>query len=146
MGTAGSSGTAGSAPTRRFTDSLERAATVIGPGTHVRGDIVTNDPVEIRGTVEGDCRVGAHCIVREGARVLGNIDATTLVVAGEVEAGTLTAEKVEIRASALVRATIKARTVAIADGALYEGDVQMLDAAAAPTLFQERRSGDEERS
>jgi cytoskeletal protein CcmA (bactofilin family) len=136
--------TAGPAPTRRFTDSLERAATVVGPGTHLRGDIVTSDPVEIRGTVEGDCRVSAHCIVREGARVLGNIDATTLIVAGEVEAGTLTAEKVEIRASASVRATIKARTVAIADGALYEGDVQMLDAASAPTLFQERRStGDE---
>ena len=58
--------------------------------------------------------------------------------------GTLTAEKVEIRASASVRATIKARTVAIADGALYEGGVQMLDAASAPTLFQERRTGGNE--
>ncbi len=139
-------GTAGPAPTRRFTDALERPATIVGPGTHVRGDIVTSDPVEIRGTVEGDCRVSAHCIVREGARVLGNIDATTLVVAGEIEAGTLTAEKVEIRATATVRATVKARTVAIADGALYEGDVQMFDAGSAPTLFQERRTGGEQGS
>lgn len=131
----------GSGPTRRFTDAVERTATVVGPGTHVRGDIETSDPVEIRGTVEGDCRVGASCIVREGARVVGSIEATSLLVAGEIEAGTLTAEKVEIRSSASVRGTIKARTVAIAEGALYEGDVQMHDPTSGPVLFQERRAG-----
>lgn len=128
------------APNRRFTDTGEPALTVIGPGTHVRGDLVSSDPVEIRGTVEGDCRVGAHCTVAEGARVLGNIDATTLVVAGEVEAGTLTAEKVEVRASARVRATIRAVRVAIADGALYEGDLQTLEPAGAALVFNERRA------
>jgi cytoskeletal protein CcmA (bactofilin family) len=133
--------TAGSTPNRRFTDPAERAATVIGAGTQVRGDIVSGEPLDVRGTVEGDCRVSAHCTVREGARVLGNIDATTLVVAGEVEAGTLTAEKVEIRATARVRATVRALRVAIADGALYEGDLQTQDAAGGPLVFQERRTG-----
>jgi cytoskeletal protein CcmA (bactofilin family) len=130
----------GSGPTRRFTDSVEPTATVIGAGTTVRGDIVAGDPLEIRGTVEGDCRVDAPCIVREGARVVGNVEAASLLVAGEVEAGTLSAEKVEIRASARVRGAIKARTVAIADGAHYEGSVQMHDPASGPVLFQERRA------
>jgi cytoskeletal protein CcmA (bactofilin family) len=134
------------APTRRFTDASERAVTVIGSGTHVRGDVVSSDPLEIRGTVEGDCRVGAHCTVAEGARVLGNIDATTLVVSGEVEAGTLTAEKVEIRATARVRATIRAQRVAIADGALYEGDLQTQQPAGAALVFSERRAGSDERA
>lgn len=130
------------APNRRFTDASERPLTVIGPGTHVRGDVVSSDPVEIRGTVDGDCRVSAHCTVTESARVLGNIDATTLVVAGEVEAGTLTAEKVEIRASARVRATIRAQRVAIADGALYEGDLQTQGPAGSAHVFSERRDDD----
>ena len=134
------------APNRRFTDPSERALTVIGSGTHVRGDVVSSDPVEIRGTVEGDCRVGAHCTVAEGARVLGNIDATTLVVAGEVEAGTLTAEKVEVRATARVRATIRAQRVAIADGALYEGDLQTQQPAGAALVFSERRAGGDDRA
>lgn len=134
------------APNRRFTDSSERAQTVIGSGTHVRGDVVSSDPVEIRGTVEGDCRVGAHCTVAEGARVLGNIDATTLVVAGEVEAGTLTAQKVEVRATARVRATIRALRVAIADGALYEGDLQTQEPAGTALVFSERRAGGDERA
>jgi cytoskeletal protein CcmA (bactofilin family) len=114
---------------------------VIGPGTTVRGDVTGGDAVEIRGTLEGDCRITAHCSVREGARVLGNIEATSLVVGGEVEAGTLVAEKVEIRASARVRALITARVVAIADGAFYQGEVQMqgTDAASGPVYFRDRR-------
>jgi cytoskeletal protein CcmA (bactofilin family) len=130
------------APTRRFTDAAERPVTVIGAGTHVRGDVVSSDPVEIRGTVEGDCRVGAHCAVTEGARVLGNIDATSLVISGEVEAGTLTAQKVEVRASARVRATIRAARVAIADGALYEGNLETQEPAGAALVFSERRAGE----
>jgi cytoskeletal protein CcmA (bactofilin family) len=114
---------------------------VIGPGTTVRGDVTGGDAVEIRGTLEGDCRITAHCSVREGARVLGNIEATSLVVGGEVEAGTLVAEKIEIRASARVRALITARVVAIADGAFYQGEVQMqgADAATGPVYFKDRR-------
>lgn len=56
--------------------------------------------------------------------MLGNIEATALLVAGEVEAGLLRADKVEVRASAKVLATIRARVVAIADGAEFEGEVE----------------------
>jgi cytoskeletal protein CcmA (bactofilin family) len=128
---------------RRFTDSAQAPVTLIGSGTHIRGDLRGSDPVEIRGSLEGDCHILARCVVHEGARVMGNIDAAGLVVAGEVEAGTLTADKVEIRASARVRATIKARVVAIGDGAVYEGQVQMEgpDAADGPVFFKEQRKG-----
>ncbi|HUL77398.1 MAG TPA: polymer-forming cytoskeletal protein [Vicinamibacteria bacterium] len=114
---------------------------MIGPGTTFRGDVTGGDPVEIRGTLEGDCRIGGLCVVTERARVLGNVEAAGLVVAGEVEAGTLAAERVEIRASARVRGTITARVVAIADGAFYEGEVQMLgpEAPAGPVYFKDRR-------
>jgi cytoskeletal protein CcmA (bactofilin family) len=76
--------------------------------------------------------------------VLGNIEAASLVVAGEVEAGLLRAEKVEVRASARVVATIQARVVAIEDGALYKGDVQMegSPAASGPVFFKEQRKGE----
>jgi cytoskeletal protein CcmA (bactofilin family) len=118
---------------------------VIGSGTTVRGNVTGRDPVEIRGTLEGDCRIDALCIVAEGARVLGEIEAEGLVVAGEIEAGTLAADRVELRPSARVRADIKARVVAIADGAFYEGDVQMQGPGASegPVFFKDRRqSGD----
>ena len=132
-------------PNRRLTDTTTRV-TVIGPGTTVRGDLTGGDPVEVRGTLEGDCRIGGLCVVAEGARVLGNVEASGLVVSGTIEAGTLVADRVELRPSARVSGTITARVVAIADGAFYQGDVKMqgTDAPSGPMYFKDRRkSGDE---
>jgi len=129
-----------SSPGRRFTDTRS-PATVISVGTIVRGDVTGGDSVEIRGTLEGDCRIEGLCVVTEKARVLGNIEAGGVVVAGEVEAGTIAAERIELRASARVRAAITARVMAVADGAFFEGEVQMLgpEAPAGPVLFKDRR-------
>jgi cytoskeletal protein CcmA (bactofilin family) len=131
-------------PSRRFSDARP-PATVIGAGTTVRGDLTGHDPVEIRGTLEGDCRVSALCVVAEGAHVLGNVEAEGLVVAGAIEAGQIAADRIEIRRSALVRAAIRARVVAIADGAFYEGEVQMQGPGASdgPVYFKDRREGGE---
>ena len=126
---------------RRFTDGAQPAATVIGHGARVRGDMDSDGPVEIHGTLEGDCQTSAHCIVHEGARVLGNITAAALVVAGEVEAGVLWAEKVELRASARVVATIRAHVIAIRDGALYQGQIDKVDATGGPSFLKDRREG-----
>lgn len=106
--------------------------------------MASTGPVEIRGTLEGDIQTSAHCVVREGARVLGNIEAAALLVAGEIEAGVLRAEKVEVRASAKVVATIRARVVAIADGAKFEGEVQVEDphSTNSPALPDGKRKTD----
>jgi cytoskeletal protein CcmA (bactofilin family) len=76
--------------------------------------------------------------------VLGNIDAAALVVAGHVEAGLLKADRVEIRASASVHATIRARVVVIADGAFYQGEIDRAEAGGSPPLLRDRRRGEGE--
>jgi cytoskeletal protein CcmA (bactofilin family) len=129
---------------RRFTDA-DSPGTVVGPGTTIRCELTSGDAVEIRGLLEGDCRTSGHCVVSQGARVVGSIEATGIVVAGVVEGRTLVADKVEIRASARVHASVSGGTVAIADGAFYEGKVQMegQDAPGGASVFKERRSGGE---
>jgi cytoskeletal protein CcmA (bactofilin family) len=124
---------------RRFTDGVLQASTVIARGTRVRGDVESDTPVYVQGVLEGDCQTAAHCLVHEGARVLGNISASALVVAGEVEAGLIVAEKVEIRATARVVATIRARVVAINDGAFYEGEIDDLHVPGGPAVVKDRR-------
>jgi cytoskeletal protein CcmA (bactofilin family) len=102
----------------------------------------SDHPVEIKGTLEGDCDTGARCIVHEGGRVLGNIDALALVVAGEVDAGLLKAEKIELRASARVRGVISASVVVIADGAFYEGEIEYREGPGRPPVLTDRRRGE----
>jgi cytoskeletal protein CcmA (bactofilin family) len=129
-----------SLPDRRVSEQGLAHTTEIGPGTFFRGDVSSSDPVEIRGTLEGDCRTSARCIVHEGGRVLGNIDASALIVAGEVEAGLLTAEKVELRATAHVVGTIRARVMVIADGSFYQGEIED-GRAGNPAPIRDRRKG-----
>jgi cytoskeletal protein CcmA (bactofilin family) len=113
---------------------------VIGPGIRVRGELTGDDPVEVGGTLEGDSRVSAHYTIREGARVVGKVEATSIVIAGEITGPVLSADKVEIGATARVRADIRARVVAIAEGAFFDGQVQMQGKdAAGPVTFKEQR-------
>ncbi len=126
--------------TRRFTDSLEKYSTVIGPGISIRGELTGSDPVDVAGTLEGDSRVEAPYRVREGGRVTGRIEATSLVVGGEVSGPELVADKIEIGSGARVRASLNAQVVAIAEGALFDGGVHMRGAEpAGPITFKEQR-------
>lgn len=129
-------------PDRRFTDQVSPLATLIGPGACFRGDLRSDHPVEIRGTLEGDCYTSARCVVHEGGRVLGNIDAIALVVAGEVDAGLLKAEKVELRASARVLGVISAGVVVIADGAFFQGEIEDSDVLGGPPVLTDRRKSE----
>jgi cytoskeletal protein CcmA (bactofilin family) len=125
-------------PTRRFTDALDPNTTLIGPGTQIKGELRSDGTVELSGSFEGDLRVTAHCRVRKGARVAGRIEAKTLVIEGVVEGPALVADRLEIGSTARVRSSIQARVMAIADGAIFEGEVRM-DDASSPQSFTEKR-------
>ena len=127
-------------PTRRFTDSVEKYTTVIAPGITIRGELTGSDAVDVAGVLEGDSRVESHYRVREGARVAGRIEAQTLIVAGEVSGPELVAEKIEVGASGRVKASLSARVIAIAEGAVFDGGVHMRGGeTGGPTVFKEQR-------
>jgi cytoskeletal protein CcmA (bactofilin family) len=128
---------------RRLGEAVEDAATRIGPGTRIRGLLSGDDSVDLGGSLDGPVRVEGHLHVREGARITGDVSAHSVVVEGELAARTLVAERVEIGVAARVRANVRARSVAIAEGAYFDGQVQMQgrDGPAAPHAFQEKRRG-----
>lgn len=127
------------APARRFTDTLDPNSTFVGPGARIKGDLVSDGPVDVAGALDGDVRVKSHCRVREGAHVTGRLEAKSLVIEGRVSGPAIVADKVEIGATARVESNIQARVVAIADGAFFEGEVRMDDSGGAPQTFTEKR-------
>jgi cytoskeletal protein CcmA (bactofilin family) len=115
--------------------------TLIGPGTRIKGELSGDDSVDLAGTFEGSSRIAGLYHVREGARVKGDIAASDVVIEGEVEGRVVKARKVEIGASSRVRAHVRARVVAVAEGAYFEGQIHM-DARRGGTArlsFQEKR-------
>jgi cytoskeletal protein CcmA (bactofilin family) len=131
-------------PVRRFTDSRKGAGTVIGPGTSIKGELQGGDSVDLAGTLEGPSRVEGFYRVREGGRVVGSISAADVLIEGEVRGRLVAGRKVEIGAASRVHAHIRASVVAIAEGAHFEGQIDMPGADGQTTrlAFQEKRKRD----
>ncbi len=131
-------------PARRFTDSMERPGTVIGARIRIKGELTGADSVDLAGSLEGPSRVEGFYLVREGARVIGPISATDVLVEGVVQGKLIEGRKVEIGSSSRVRAHIRASVVAIAEGAYFEGQIDMPgeEGETARLAFRERRKRD----
>jgi cytoskeletal protein CcmA (bactofilin family) len=132
---------AADAPARRFTDTVVGATTL---GTlRVVGSITGKDCVRIGGRVEGPIELEGLLHIAEGAHVTGTVSADGVVIDGEVAGRLIVRGRVELSATARVRAEIHAATVAIAEGCFFDGRIHMggdqADGSGGPTTFREKR-------
>lgn len=99
--------------------------TVIGPGLTIRGEIVSEEAVELAGRLEGDSRIAGRYRVRDGGCVIGTIEAQTLAVEGTVQSPEVVADRLELGASGRLEAHVRARVVVVAAGAQFDGELEM---------------------
>ena len=125
-------------PSRRLTDAPIDSVTTIGAGICIKGEVSGDDAIDVVGTLEGSARVTGLVRVRSTGRVVGDIAASRLVIDGEVSAATLEAERIEIGVSARVRATVRARSIAVAEGAFFEGNVDMAGPMTTSSFTEKR--------
>ncbi len=92
---------------------------VIGPELTVAGSVTSNGTVHIDGRIEGD----VHCAtltVGETATISGGVRADQIAVNGEVQ-GNINGDHVTLEPKARVSGDIHHRSLAIAQGAHFEG-------------------------
>jgi cytoskeletal protein CcmA (bactofilin family) len=98
----------------------ERAQpSVIGPDLTIMGNLTSNGEVHVDGEVQGDV-YATHVVVGEGARVTGGIMAQEIVVRGHI-VGFLRGLKVLLQATSHVEGDVLHRSLAIEQGAFFEG-------------------------
>jgi cytoskeletal protein CcmA (bactofilin family) len=98
----------------------ERSAqSLIGPDMTLTGNILSKGEVQIEGEVQGDLHA-VHVIVGERARITGNIVADEVVVRGHVS-GSVRGKKVVLQTSSHVEGDIYHQSLAIEQGAFFEG-------------------------
>lgn len=120
---------------RRTLDAVEGFATSVGEGTKISGNLGGTGHSIILGEVEGDCNLEGTLVVGETGRWVGNVNAKSIVIAGTVEGEIVADEKLEILSTAKIKGTICAKTLAIAEGAVHQGEVSMGDV----TRFKDKR-------
>ncbi|HVO45210.1 MAG TPA: polymer-forming cytoskeletal protein [Steroidobacteraceae bacterium] len=127
-------------PKRRLIDQLGSSPTFVAAGSRLTGDLETAGPLVVCGAIRGDGRVGGALSMAARSEWDGEIHAKAAVIAGRISGKLVIEEKLEIGASAVIRADIVARTIAIAKGAVVDGEVTVT--GSEPILrFEEKRSG-----
>ena len=124
---------------RRTLDRVEGFSTCIGAETVFKGSFSGPGHCIIHGTVEGDCDLNGTVVIGDQGKWIGNVVAETILIAGQVEGDITAKDKMEIVSTARIKGKISAKVLAIAEGAIHEGQIQMT-AGGKEVHFVDRRA------
>lgn len=128
-------------PRRRLADRVSSSPTFVGSGSRFTGDLECDSDLVVSGAVVGDGAVRGSLTLSDGGRWEGEIRAGNAVIAGSVEGSVSITEKLELRATARIKGSLKARSIAVAKGAIIEGDMAVT--GGNPVVHFEEKRGSE---
>ncbi len=127
--------------TRRFLERALHASaapTFIGGESAIMGDVRGHGQFIVAGEIHGDGDLEGGLNLLAGGRWHGNIRAHQAVIAGSIIGDLTVQDKLEIGHRAVIRGRVSARTIAIAKGAIVEGEIEIT--SDTPLVrFEERR-------
>ena len=123
---------------RRTLDAVEGFATSIGAGSVFIGDVKGQGHSIVLGRVEGNCELDGTLVIGESGYWQGDIHAQNVIVAGSVVGEVNAKGKLEILSTARIKGTLVSSSLAIAEGAIHEGEVKMTIESDV-TRFTDRR-------
>ncbi len=104
----------------------EGAVSTIGETLHFKGELSAGEDLIIEGTVEGTVNQGKCCLtVKPKGSLLANVNATKIFIEGRVEGDLSATVGVTIRESGKVTGNIVAPSIAIHEGATFNGSIEM---------------------
>jgi cytoskeletal protein CcmA (bactofilin family) len=125
-------------PKRRFLDSNSASPTFIGAHSVFVGDIRGSGQFVVSGEVHGDGELDGALNLAASGSWHGRIRAQQAIVAGTILGGLEVKDKLEIGYTAVIRGKVSARSVAIAKGAIVDGEIEVT--SDAPVVrFEEKR-------
>lgn len=126
------------APHRRLSDRGNSAPTIIGVGASFRGDVIAPGSVLLSGTVRGDGDIGGSLQIARNAHWEGQVRAASAVIAGSLTGSIECSGALEVGAAAVIKGSVSAKTLAVANGAVIEGEMQVTSGAKV-VQFEEKR-------
>ncbi len=122
--------TEGRAAEVRAGDPAPRTS-VLGPSLKFRGELSAQEDLIIQGSVEGSITHTQSLTVGTEGSMKGDIRARVIVIDGKVEGDLYATESVNIRATAKVKGNVFAPRIGIAEGAMFQGQIDMQASGAA---------------
>ena len=114
--------------------------TVVGPGAKLKGKITGKANVEVHGVLEGSCDIDGLLQIKEGGKLIGDAQVNDAVIEGQADGELKARNKLEIRATGKVEGRLQAKAIAMAEGCVVQGDVDMTGGSGgSANTFKEKR-------
>lgn len=97
----------------------------LGEGTEFKGILSFEGTVRVDGYLEGEIVGDDLLIVGEPGLIRARIEVGTIVISGRIEGNIVAKKRVELLASSLVIGNIKTPSLAVAEGATFNGSCEM---------------------
>ncbi len=103
---------------------LEPKESVIAAGITIEGKVQGVGHLRISGSFKGDVSVDGNLVIEVGAKLTGQVRATTITVAGELEGNIDGAKRVELLETGVIAGDVKAGALTVAAGSRMRGQVE----------------------
>jgi len=101
------------------------SASIITPGTSIKGEIRCEGNILLNGEFEGSIISQSEVVVGKSGRVSGEIQAAKLLVSGEFR-GNFTGEVIDIMPYGKVYGDVKVNNIVIEPNAVFEGETKIV--------------------
>jgi cytoskeletal protein CcmA (bactofilin family) len=103
----------------------EKIETTIGSTASLQGVLKAEGSIRIDGAFEGEIETAANVIIGPTGKVLANIQARNVLVAGRVKGNIAALERLEILKDGGVKGDIDVGTLYLEEGAIFHGQSKM---------------------
>jgi cytoskeletal protein CcmA (bactofilin family) len=106
---------------------------IIGPGTAVQGDLVSEGDIRIDGNITGNIQARSRLVIGESAVITGHVHARHATISGSVKGNIAVQETLLLKPGARIDGDISADKLVIESGAQFNGNCNMATSKKEPS-------------
>ena len=107
------------------TNQAEDVIAFVGKGVEFKGTITYNGTVRIDGHLDGEIHTDGTLLVGEEAVLTAKVSAGTVISKGKITGDIAAKEKVRLLSPAILNGSVKAPTLSMEEGVLFNGTIEM---------------------
>lgn len=98
---------------------------IIGAGTKIKGDLISEGDFRVDGHIEGEVSVRQRLVLGEGGVITGDIEARDAIIAGHLKGNIHVHETLVLKPTAKIDGDISTNKIVIESGATFNGRCSM---------------------
>ena len=98
---------------------------IVGVGTSITGDVVSNGDIRIDGNLQGNLNTKSKLVLGPSGKILGEIFCKNSEVSGQIDGKIVVEELLILKATAKINGDIFTSKLAIEPGAIFTGTCKM---------------------